>query len=619
MTTSRSNLSDAMERSRRYLGESQREETTTDAKSNLLDHISIRSRARAEANFAERFDLPQDAPSPLERLSILGGDSDYGDVVQSRLEAMRDKISSSSPMNISPEMSSLPPDIPRWIVGEDSGDSRNPIIPLWREVLDQHRKISPSEPLGESELGSSQVGLKGPFSPSDGLGYWPPYLTERPEFDFTRWQEGPSNRIATQAASEVIDYPGRRLNPLLIHGKAGSGKSHLLWAIGESLHAGISDRDVRLITAETFPENLPDGWDDLLLHASSLLIDDADRIVMRPGAVENLAKIVGWAIDVGAQVVMTASRRLSSESLPIGRLRQAVSAGVHVELGKPSDDTMLLMLRRNTLYRGVSITDPQLQVIVGRSRGEWSRAKADFETVCLAIESGAILFGSNDVQTLLSGEQPILVDTPNEESIDSEARGAQIVSEVLDSVIPESVEYRAEIISKKIETEDDYEPPEITLSSSAVATENLVKDTLDDHLRDIGQRGEGARLTNKIPLGDNIEALTDSALNRLENILHEHRFELSELNREIENISGRVESASSDELVSFTDRMLAIENHLDKLQELGAGEYASEIEDFNPGDLIKPAKIPVLIPDYSEPAKAILWPLKRRVLLPAED
>ena len=62
--------------------------------------------------------------------------------------------------------------------------------------------------------------------------------------------------------------------------------------------------------------------------------------------------------------------------------------------------------------------------------------------------------------------------------------------------------------------------------------------------------------------------------------------------------------------------MLAIEGHLDKLQELSAGEYAPEIKDFNPGELIQATEIPVLIPDYSEPQMAILWPLKRRVLLP---
>ena len=98
----------------------------------------------------------------------------------------------------------------------------------------------------------------------------------------------------------------------------------MLWAIGESLHSGIPDRDVRLITAETFPEHLPDGWDDLLLHASTVLIDDADRILMRPSGAANLANVVGWAIDIGSQVILTSSRRLAADSLPLGRLRPAI-------------------------------------------------------------------------------------------------------------------------------------------------------------------------------------------------------------------------------------------------------------------------------------------------------
>jgi hypothetical protein len=450
-------------------------------------------------------------------------------------------------------------------------------------------------------------------------GYWPPYLTDRPGLDFGTWQEGPSNRIATQAGNEVIDYPGRRLNPLLIHGTSGTGKSHLLWAIGESLHTSMIDRDVRLITAETFPEHLPDGWDDLLLYASSLLIDDADRILMRPSGAANLANIVGWAIDIGAQVILTSSRRLAAESLPIGRLRQAVSSGVHVELGTPSEATMLLMLRRNTLSRGVSLTDPQLQVIVSRSRGQWSRLKADFETVCLALDSGALLMGAADVRTLLSGEQPNLPDSVDEVGMDTDSRGAQIVSEVLDTVLPEPAEHRAEIISERMEVTDDYVPPEITLPSSLEAAETLTADTLRGHLEEIAERGSKSTSAPEIPVGQNIDALTESALEHLESIIHEHRFELRELNREIHQISRRVDNASSDELVSFTDRMLAIESHLDKLQDLSAGEYAPPIDDFDPGGLIQATEIPVLIPDYTEPQMAILWPLKRRVLLPVES
>ena len=620
MTIIRTPLRDAMDRSRRFLGESNRAPTDPEGKSTLLDHISIRERARAEARFAARHELPHNAPSPLERLSILSGDeTDYAETVHTRLEAMRDRILQDSPLNIDAEPSDLPAGTPRWVTGSDGPESRDPVVPIWREVLDQHRGLNPADSLSGAELGSPQITSSGPGPSSmENTGFWPPYLTERPELVFANWQEGPSNRIATQAGNEVIDYPGRRLNPLLIHGDSGTGKSHLLWAIGESLHNSMTDRDVRLITAETFPEHLPDGWDDLLLYASSLLIDDADRILMRPTGAANLANVVGWAIDIGAQVILTSSRRLAADSLPIGRLRQAVSSGVHVELGTPSEATMLLMLRRNTLSRGASLTDPQLQIIVSRSRGQWSRAKADFETVCLALESGALLMGAADVRTLLSGEQPNLPDHVIEDSMDTDARGAQIVSEVLDAVLPEPAEHRAQIISERMEVTDDYVPPEIALPSSLEAAESLTADTLRGHLDEIAERGSKSTSAPEIPVGKNIDALTDSALNHLESIIHEHRFELRELNREIHQISRKVDTASSDELVTFTDRMLAIEGHLDKLQELSAGEYAPEIENFNPSELIQATERPVLIPDYTEPQMAILWPLKRRVLLPVE-
>ncbi|HJM68067.1 MAG TPA: DnaA/Hda family protein [Candidatus Thalassarchaeaceae archaeon] len=620
MSIIRTPLRDAMERSRRFLGESERKAPSPEGKSTLLDNVSIRERARAEARFAARHELPSNAPSPLERLSILSGDgTDYAETVHARLEAMRGRILEGSPLDLDSRPSNLPAGTPRWVSGQDGPDSRDPIIPIWREVLDQHRGLNPAESLGEVELGSPQISDPGPAPSSvEFAGYWPPYLTERSGLDFSTWQQGPSNRIATQAASEVIDYPGRRLNPLLIHGTSGTGKSHLLWAIGESLHSGIPDRDVRLITAETFPEHLPDGWDDLLLYASSLLIDDADRILMRPTGAANLANVVGWAIDIGAQVILTSSRRLAADSLPIGRLRQAITSGVHVELGTPSESTMLMMLRRNTLSRNASLTDPQLQVIVSRSRGQWSRVKADFETVCLALDSGASLMGAVDIRTLLSGEAPTMSDEIVDEPMDADAMGAQIVAEVLDAVLPEPAEHRAEIISERLDVTDDYVPPEITLPSSLEAAESLTADTLRSHLEEISARGSKSTSAPQIPVGQNIDALAESALGHLESIIHEHRFELRELNREIQHISRRVGSASPDELVSFTDRMLAIEGHLDKLQELSAGEYAPSLDDFDPGELIQATERPVLIPDYSEPAMAILWPLKRRVLLPVE-
>jgi DNA polymerase III delta prime subunit len=619
----RTSLRESMERSRRFLGLSSRETPGPSGRSTLLDHVSIRQRARAEAHFAEHHDLPMDGPGPLERLSILSGDdTDYAETVHARLEAMRGRILASSPLELETTPSDLPAGTPRWVVGQDSDEPRDPLIPIWREVLDQQRELAPAEPLGEDELGTVQVAvpLTTPASAAHA-GFWPPLLTTRPGLDFTQWQEGPANRIATQAANEIIDHPGTRLNPLLIHGGGGSGKSHLLWAIGEAFVVGSSGKDVRLITAETFPaEHLPQGWDDLLMRASALLIDDADRILMRPEGPEMLAKMVGWAIDIGAQVLLTSSRRLAADSLPIGRLRQAVSAGVHVKLGIPSEATMLLHLRRITLARGLSLTDPQLRVIASRSRGEWSRAKADFEAVALALGAGSVLLGAEEVTALLAGKAPPTREGEVEITLDSDAIGARIVSDVLDTVLPEPAEHRAEIISDHLLVDDDYVPPEIELPPSYATAERLAGTSLKQHLQEIHEQGDSASSEPNLPAGAPLDSLAEAAFDRLENVIHEHRFELRELTEEIGEISSRVESASEAELVSFADRMLSIENHLEQLRELTAGEVMPPVEDFDPGDLLQPVKRRVLIPDSvveePTPTPKAISPAKRRILVP---
>ena len=163
MSIIRTPLRDAMERSRRFLGESSRESPTPEGKSTLLNHLSIRERARAEARFAARHELPANAPSPLERLSILSGDdTDYADTVHARLEAMRGRILEGSPLNLDSQPSDLPAGTPRWTIGQDGPESRDPVVPTWREGLDQHRGLNPAEPLSGADLGSPQISDSGP-------------------------------------------------------------------------------------------------------------------------------------------------------------------------------------------------------------------------------------------------------------------------------------------------------------------------------------------------------------------------------------------------------------------------------------------------------------------------
>ena len=60
---------------------------------------------------------------------------------------------------------------------------------------------------------------------------------------------GALNQLAVRAADAIVAEPGKRYNPLFVHGPSGVGKTHLLNAIGNGLiaaerrrvHGGVRD------------------------------------------------------------------------------------------------------------------------------------------------------------------------------------------------------------------------------------------------------------------------------------------------------------------------------------------------------------------------------------------
>jgi chromosomal replication initiator protein len=70
-----------------------------------------------------------------------------------------------------------------------------------------------------------------------------------PTFTFDTFVTGKANELARAAATQVAERPGTAYNPLFVYGGVGLGKTHLIQAIGNALHARAPESKIRYIHA----------------------------------------------------------------------------------------------------------------------------------------------------------------------------------------------------------------------------------------------------------------------------------------------------------------------------------------------------------------------------------
>ena len=75
------------------------------------------------------------------------------------------------------------------------------------------------------------------------------------KYQFINFLEKDGNTLAKKEALEVVENLGLKYNPLYIYGESGSGKAHLLQAIGNKVLENDPEKRVKYISAENLLEN----------------------------------------------------------------------------------------------------------------------------------------------------------------------------------------------------------------------------------------------------------------------------------------------------------------------------------------------------------------------------
>lgn len=192
-----------------------------------------------------------------------------------------------------------------------------------------------------------------------------------PNYLFSGFVVGPSNRLAHAASLAVTENPALSYNPLFLHGGVGLGKTHLLQAVCHQSLAQRPSFKVRYVSCEKFVNEYidalkrgePDTFRQLYRRVDMLLIDDIHFLSSKEALQEEFFHTFNALYNAQCQII------LSSDSPPheIPALQERLVSrfkwGLVAELEPPLYETKVVIIRRKAQARGRELPDAVVDLL----------------------------------------------------------------------------------------------------------------------------------------------------------------------------------------------------------------------------------------------------------------
>jgi chromosomal replication initiation ATPase DnaA len=192
-----------------------------------------------------------------------------------------------------------------------------------------------------------------------------------PRFRFETFVVGAGNQLAATAARSVAESPGTTYNPLLVYGKSGLGKTHLLQAIGFLALERQANLRTEYLTLEELVERYHaavaagqlDAFRRSAQETDLLLLDDVQLLAEHLETQAELLRLTEAMQAVGRQVVLTCDRPPAEIGELDERLVTRLAGGLLVDVAAPDFETRLAILRRKSEERGASLAPEVLEAV----------------------------------------------------------------------------------------------------------------------------------------------------------------------------------------------------------------------------------------------------------------
>jgi len=188
-----------------------------------------------------------------------------------------------------------------------------------------------------------------------------------PNYHFSSFVVGDSNRMAHAAALAVAEAPGRTsFNPLVIYGGTGLGKTHLMQAVGCLAQTEETAEHVAYLTSQEFTRQ----YIDYVVHKRDstsfyrkfntvdlLLIDDVHFFSGKPATQREFFRVFNRLLHENKQIVLTSDRPPDRIPDMMDHIISRFMGGLLADIQPPNLETRIAIIQKKAEQDGYSLPE----------------------------------------------------------------------------------------------------------------------------------------------------------------------------------------------------------------------------------------------------------------------
>lgn len=296
-----------------------------------------------------------------------------------------------------------------WIETRYGQALRDSAQRLFRRDMKVEYVIPPLKGLSELPMASvEEIGtISGAGAPEEvresnsdlRIGY-----TLHPGFTFDRFISIRHNQFARKAAELVVEMDGKTLyNPLFVYGPTGTGKTHLIQAIGHELQK--RGKRVLYLTAEKFAQEYVralkrkalDEFSQTLRSVDALLFDDIQFLAGKTRLQSELFHTINELILCHKQVVLTGNRSPVHFKDFEQEFVSRIQSGLVVDLQIPDLESRKTIIRNYFQREGLKISDHLVDMIARNIRSHIR----ELEGILIRLSARVSLLGEELTESMV--------------------------------------------------------------------------------------------------------------------------------------------------------------------------------------------------------------------------